>query len=136
MDALLDQFLDSLHWTTMAPSERGIVNLGFAGVRHEGTNTTIARFDLASNHAALVPMRLGFSDRARVYLNGRLLYAGDATYRSRDPRFLGTIGLHDTLYLPLVRGRNHIAIAVTEASGGWGVTAAIDEQPGLSVRPP
>lgn len=37
-------------------------------------------------------MRAGFgcSDRAKVYLNGRLLYAGDNGYASRDYRHLGT----------------------------------------------
>ena len=48
------------------------------------------------------PLELGYSDRAIVYLNGERLYRGNATYRSRDYRFLGSIGLWDTIYLPLV----------------------------------
>ena len=37
-------------------------------------------------------LQLGFSDRVRVYLNGELQYAGGNEYRSRDYRYLGTIG--------------------------------------------
>ena len=46
------------------------------------------------------------SSTARVvYLNGVALYRGDDTYRSRDYRFLGSIGWHDTVYLPLQADR-------------------------------
>ena len=43
-------------------------------------------------------MRFGYSDRVRVYLGGRLIYAGNNDYRSRDFRYLGTIGWFDALY--------------------------------------
>ena len=71
-------------------------------------------------------MHLGFSDRAVVYLNGRALYRGDDTYRSRDYRFLGSIGWYDTVYLPLVEGANDLLIAVSESFGGWGIQARFD----------
>ena len=61
----------------------------------------------------------GFSDRVRVYLNGRLLFQGDDTYRSRDYRFLGSIGYFDALYLPLRKGENELLMAVSEDLGGW-----------------
>ena len=66
-------------------------------------------------------LELGFSDRAVVYLNGRPLYRGDDTYRSRDYRFLGSIGWYDELYLPLEAGENELVIAVSEDLGGWGL---------------
>jgi hypothetical protein len=47
----------------------------------------------------------GFSDRVRVYLNGNLLFSADDSYRSRDYRFLGSIGWFDSLWLPLAAGR-------------------------------
>lgn len=62
------------------------------------------------------------------------MYAGDNTYQSRDYRYLGTIGLFDTVVLPLVAGANEIVIAVTEAFGGWGVMAELDDLDGVSIR--
>ena len=70
-------------------------------------------------------LELGFSDRAVVFLNGRALYRGDDTYRSRDYRFLGSIGYYDTLFLPLVAGANDLVVAVSEDFGGWGVQARL-----------
>ena len=78
-------------------------------------------------------LELGFSDRAVVFLNGRALYRGDDTYRSRDYRFLGSIGYYDTLFLPLVAGVNDLVIAVSEDFGGWGVQARLA---GLTGGPP
>jgi len=42
----------------------------------------------------------------------------DDTYRSRDYRFLGSIGYFDTLHLPLVEGENDLVVAVSEDLGG------------------
>ena len=53
------------------------------------------------------------------------LYRGDDTYRSRDYRFLGSIGWYDTLYLPLEEGENELVVAVSEDFGGWGVQARL-----------
>ncbi len=79
-------------------------------------------------------MELGFSDRAVVYLNGQALYRGDDTYRSRDYRFLGSIGYWDALYLPLTRGENELVVAVSEDFGGWGVQARFPEPDGISFH--
>ena len=56
-----------------------------------------------------------------MYLNGTLIYAGDNTYLTRDYRYLGTIGLFDSVVLPLDNGDNELIIAVSEAFGGWGI---------------
>jgi hypothetical protein len=77
-------------------------------------------------------MDLGFSDRAVVYLNGQPLYAGRDDYRTRDYRFLGSIGWWDTIYLPLREGDNELVIAVSETFGGWGVMARFPAASGVS----
>jgi hypothetical protein len=51
--------------------------------------------------------------------------SGDDTYRSRDYRFLGSIGWYDTLFLPLISGDNDLVVAVSEDFGGWGVQARL-----------
>lgn len=79
-------------------------------------------------------IKFGFSDRVRVYLNDRLLYAGYDQYTSRDYRFLGTVGFWDALYLPLKKGRNELWMAVSENFGGWGIQAAIEDRSGIQIE--
>ena len=85
----------------------------------------MTRFDV--DEAGVKQLALGYSDKAAVYLNGKLIYKGDNSYRSRDYRYLGTIGLFDTVALPLKEGENDLCIAVTEAFGGWGVMARLED---------
>ena len=58
-----------------------------------------------------------------MFLNGRLLFRGDSTFKVRDSEFMGIIGLNDALLLDLVEGANTLTFVVTESFGGWGLTA-------------
>ena len=69
----------------------------------------------------------------RAYLNGRLLFAADDSYRSRDYRFLGSIGWWDSLWLQLEDGENELVLAVSETFGGWGVQARFDDLDGIRI---
>jgi len=112
-------------WTAVESEPGGLVDLarvqGIAG----GRNTVLARTTISAERAGTKAVQLGYSDRVLAYLNGTPLYRGDATYRCRDYRFLGSIGWHDTLYLPLEAGDNELAVAVSEDFGGWGVQARV-----------
>lgn len=125
--------LDGVRWTRLDAEPSGLANLsrvtGITGDR----NTVYARTTIASARAQVKAMALGFSDRAVVYLNGRAVYRGDDTYRSRDYRFLGSIGWYDTVYLPLVEGDNDLVVAVSESFGGWGIQARFDDMDGLRL---
>jgi sugar lactone lactonase YvrE len=68
-------------------------------------------------------LRYGYSDYVSVFLNGRLLCQGFSGYQSRDPSFLGIIGLNDVVFLPLKKGENELIFAVGESFGGWGFMA-------------
>jgi hypothetical protein len=124
---------DHRTWTRLAAEPSGLVNLAIVNGIHDGRNTTWARTTIRSDAARVVPMHLGFSDRAVVYLNGRAHFAGSDGYRSRDYRFLGSIGWWDTVYLPLDAGDNDLAIAVSEDFGGWGIQARFDSLEGISL---
>lgn len=119
---------DGRRWTRLESEPTGLVNLAKVNGVAEGANTCWARTTIRSDRAKVVAMPFGFSDRAVVYLNGRALFRGDDSYRSRDYRFLGSIGWYDTVLLPLVAGDNDLAIAVSEDFGGWGVQARFDER--------
>jgi hypothetical protein len=87
-----------------------------------------------SDRAESKLLKIGYSDSVRVFVNGELHYAGDNTYQSRDYRYLGTIGLFDTVVLPLHAGANEILIAVTEAFGGWGIMAEFENLDGITLK--
>ena len=70
------------------------------------------------------------------FINGKLLFSGDNSYRSRSLRYLGVMTLdHERLALPLVKGDNELIVAVSESFGGWGVTGRFDSLDGLVLEP-
>jgi hypothetical protein len=120
-------------WRRLAAGERGIANLARLGGIEGDANTVVAALSIDAEEARTIPARFGFSDRVHVYLNGRLLFSAADGWRTRDDRFLGTIGLHDTVYLPLQRGRNELWFAVSETFGGWGIVLDLPDRAGLTV---
>jgi hypothetical protein len=119
-------------WTRLQAEPNGLADLSRMNPIRNDRNTVLARATIRSDRARTVRLDFGFSDRAVVYLNGVPLYRGDDTYRSRDYRFLGSIGWWDTVYLPLTAGDNELAIAVSETFGGWGVQARFPDTSGLA----
>lgn len=132
---LSDSNKAGLTWKSLESEATGITNLARLAVIDEQNNTTFAKVAITSEREQMKELKFGFSDRVRVYLNERLLYAGNDQYSSRDYRFLGTVGLWDTLYLPLKKGRNELWLAVSENFGGWGVLAAIENRDGIRIEP-
>ena len=140
-DTAIANKLHTIAWTPLPVETKGVANLARAAMRSDDTPTVLARFGLRSDKARTVPLRFGFSDRVRVYLNGSLLFAGNDQQGSRDYRFLGTVGLYDTLYLRLRAGQNDIVFAVTESGsapngGGWAAYGVLEDMAGLALSPP
>jgi hypothetical protein len=123
--------IGSQTWTRLQSEPSGLVNLARAGAVDDGRNTVYARAVVRSERAQAKELAFGFSDRAVVSLNGRVLYRGDAGYRSRDYRFLGSIGYWDALTLALAEGDNELVLAVSEDFGGWGVQARFADLDGI-----
>lgn len=124
----------ALTWKKLDCEATGIANLSRLVSLSEQSNTTFARVVINSERDQIKEIKFGFSDRVRVYLNDRLLYAGSDNFVSRDYRFLGTVGLWDALYLPLKKGRNELWLAVSENFGGWGVIAAIEDRSAIQIQ--
>jgi hypothetical protein len=122
-------------WSNLEVERSGLANLARIQGIGQGADTAFARVTLRSEKKQVKKVRFGFSDRVRVYLEDRLIYAGDNTYRSRDYRYLGTIGYFDEVFLPLRKGDNELWFAVSESFGGWGLQAALDDSEGVSVQP-
>jgi hypothetical protein len=124
-------------WTRLATERSGLANLARVQGIEFRKDTVFAKKVLRSDREQTRRLDFGFSDRVRVYLNGRLLFRGDDPARSRDYRFLGSIGFWDALYLPLRAGDNEILLAVSEDHedlGGWGVQAKLDQLTGLTLE--
>lgn len=126
---------DDLEWSALDAGVRGIANLARLRPHSPERNTVFAAVTLTVDSARSLGARFGFSDRVVVYLNGQPLYRGADGWRSRDYRFLGTVGLFDELILPLRAGENELVLAVSESFGGWGVTLALPDATGVTVSP-
>jgi len=121
-----------LRWRTLTSENNGTANLARLQGVAEGRNTVFVKVKIRSDNDQIKKVKFGFSDAVKVYCNQRLIYGGSDVYRSRDHRFLGTIGLFDELYLPLRKGDNDLLLAVTENFGGWGVKAFFDDMQGIT----
>jgi hypothetical protein len=94
----------------------------------------VARVHVLAASAGTYALELGFSDIATVFLNGRPLYRGDATYSFDEPRREGLIEYQQArLYLPLNAGDNELAVVVSDVFGGWGLMARWVDARGLTV---
>lgn len=125
--------LTAQEWQKMTVGETGAVNLGRLSRRTPEINTLLVKLTIRSDKTRTIRLKYGFSDRLTLFLNGKAIAHEDDTFTSRDYRYLGTIGLFDSVFLPLSEGENEVILAVTEAFGGWGVMAAIEDQTGISV---
>lgn len=124
---LASEISAAVQWQSATVDESGAVNLAKYVKPTDTHNTALARLKLTSDKPQTIRLKYGFSDRVTVFLNGIAIAHGDDTYVSRDYRFLGTLGLYDSVFLPLQRGENVVTFAVTEGFGGWGVKAAFPD---------
>ena len=78
--------------------------------------------------AQIKKLEFGYSDKVSIFLNRRILFTGDSSFRSRDPLFLGVAGLNDAVYLPLQKGENELLLIVSESMGGWGFISRLTDR--------
>ena len=112
-----------LNWTTYSTEPSGLMNIARYSVPDKDQTTVIAKLNIQSNQDEIKGLVFGYSDQVRVYVNGILQYQGANIFRSRDYRYLGTIGYFDAVYLNLKKGDNEVWFVVTENFGGWGIQA-------------
>jgi hypothetical protein len=129
------QMLAALRWQSLPVETNGIANLARLQSNSNGTDTALVRLTLQADNEIMQPLDFGFSDRVRVFVNGTLMFAASDMWQSRDYRFLGTVGLYDTIYCPLQRGRNEVILAISESFGGWAVMGAMLPAPGVRIAP-
>jgi hypothetical protein len=94
----------------------------------------VARLRLRASAAGPRALDLGFSDRVTVFLNGRPLFAGEASYSFDAPRREGLIELSQArVWLPLNAGENDLRLVVSDTFGGWGLMGRFADSGGLEI---
>ena len=132
---------DDAKWTAVTTDASGVINLsehlpadGFGGGDADRT-TAIAKTVIGSDRERTVPLLFGYSDRIRVYLNGRVLYSGQNRFQEQDRRYQGLVSRTDTLYLDLREGVNELAFVMREDDRfGWGFLTEVKSVEGLVLR--
>ncbi|KAA1245580.1 family 16 glycoside hydrolase [Aquimarina sp. RZ0] len=97
-------------------------------------NTVFAKITVDSDKDQIKLFEFGYSDRVVVILNNEAIYRGTNKWRSRDYRYLGTIGLFDAVYLNFKKGKNTLLLAVSEDFGGWLVTGRFPDLKEIKVE--
>ncbi|KQC29081.1 hypothetical protein [Flagellimonas eckloniae] len=97
-------------------------------------NTVFAKITIHSDRPQTKLFDFGYSDRVMAILNGQPIYKGTNNFRSRDYRYLGTIGLFDAIYLDLKKGKNTLLMAVSEDFGGWLITGKFQDNSGIKIK--
>ena len=127
--------VDSLNWQEVGVEENGILNIARYTQIAPEAQTVLVKLVLTADAATTRQFNFGYSDRVRIYVNGKQQFYGNSQWRSRDHRFLGTAGLHDAVILHLDAGDNEVIAAVSESFGGWGFIGQIEDRDGLMIKP-
>jgi hypothetical protein len=131
-DALPDRAASSAFaWTPVTAESSGLVNIAEYRRRTRSSASSLAlvfaRAVVTAPQAQRMKLVFAYSDRVHVFVNGRPVFAGDSTFQSRDPSFLGIAALGpDAIYVDLRPGPNEIVLAVSEKFGGWGFAARLE----------
>ncbi len=123
-------------WTTLPSDARGLLVISRDVAPLKGTtwSAVLARVTVTADRDRLVPLQLGWSDVATVFLNGKPIFSRDDSYRFDRPRRDGLIGLDQgTIFLPLRTGRNDLVVQVADRFGGWGIMGRFPERDGLAI---
>ena len=126
--------LKAMEWQETEVESKGLLNIARYNEKFKEANTAFVKVTIISDTDQAKKVTFGYSDMARVYCNGKILYSGNRRYRSQDYRYLGTIGYFDSVYLPLKKGENELVISITENFGGWGVQAQFENLDGIEVK--
>ncbi len=128
---LPNDFVSELTFQKAETEHDGLVNLSKYAAKTKEEDAVLVQFDVQADEDLTSAIQLGFSDGAKVFVNGQAVWMGIDRYRSRDYRYLGTIGYFDFVYLNLKEGKNTISVMVAESFGGWGLKSKFNDLKGI-----
>jgi hypothetical protein len=131
----LQSIIDSRKWEhKVQVEETNAANISWAVSRYGTPGTTVfAKIVVHSDKDQVKLFEFGYSDRVVAIVNGKAMYSGSNRWRTRDYRYLGTVGLFDAIYLDLKKGKNTILFAISEDFGGWGITGKFKDRKGIKL---
>ena len=126
--------LEGAGWTHVRAEAAGIVNIARyrTSARSDispakSRDVVFAKTTITSVQPHPARLVFAYSDAIHIFLNGRLLFAGESGFRARDPAFLGIASLGpDAIYLDLAPGPNTLVFSISETFGGWGFAARLE----------
>ncbi len=121
-------------WKLLKAEYTGTLNLARVSQVSKETNTVLVKTVINSEKNQIKRLDFGYSDVAIIYVNGKIIYSGQRKFRSRDYRYLGTIGYFDSVFVHLKKGKNEVTFAVTENFGGWGLKAKLENLDAISLE--
>ncbi len=128
--------LAAMGWSPLPTDPSGLLVLWKHRAPPAGSRqaAALARVTIQAQEADTRRFDFGYSDVVAVYLNGQLLFSGDASYSFNFPRRQGLITPDQgSLYLPLRKGKNELVLAVAETFGGWGLMGRFENRSGLKI---
>lgn len=126
--------LSGLNWIKLDCEFTGAINIARVAKKTNDQNVALVKVIINSDKDQSKLLEFGYSDIAQVFVNGKAIYLGNNTFRSRDYRYLGTVGYFDAVFLGLKKGENEIIIGLMEAFGGWGVKARLGDMAGITIK--
>lgn len=126
--------IEDITWTELGVEFTGTINIARVAKREKNKNTALVKIIIHSTTDQVKRLEFGYSDNAQLFVNGKAMYLGNNTFRTRDYRYLGTIGYFDSVFLDLKKGDNEIIIALNEAFGGWGMKARLENLEGVTLK--
>lgn len=131
------QGVKELKWQKIKSLPSGLIDISrYYGRLGQAPDIIWAKTVISSDKNQTKPYAFGYSDLIFIFLNGKLLFAGNSAYTSRDANFQGIVGLNDNIFFPLEKGNNELVIALIETFGGWGFmfqeVDAVYEHPSLT----
>lgn len=115
-----ENILQKIKWAPVQSDLLGRVDVAKQVTPQSRPYLTYTKTTIKADQDEIKPFNLGYSDVVSVFCNGQPVFSGNSGYTSRDSGFLGTVGLFDTLYLPLKKGDNEIFMVLVDVFGGWG----------------
>lgn len=118
-------------WQGADQEYTGLVNISELHALSQEKNTVLIRTTIYSDRKQTKKLELAYSDRLVAFADGKAVYAGQRNFRSRDYRYLGTIGFFDSIFVELEAGENELVFAISDNMGGWAINARLVDTNGI-----
>lgn len=114
-------------WKTLQAEAQGLINLTRHIQKNTGHVAILAKTSIPSDEAQSRKLFLGYSDRIDLFLNGKLIFSGDNTYRAESSKMGSRVHVsNDQIDIKLEAGVNTLEAIVYERFGGWALMARLD----------